>query len=175
MHRKTGVLKPNGEFLPMTTDLIFDFFGTLVQYTPGPFHTAPYLQTHDFLIRQGFALSYEGFTTAFEIASHELEERARLTGPEYHMDELGRLFFHTAFAAEAPDEVVRSFVTVFLSEWGRGIVYLDRLNPFLERLATRYRLSVLSNTNYPPLIYDHLAAMGVSVTSPPCSPRWRSV
>ena len=152
----------NSELFTMTTDLVFDFFGTLVQYASGPFHTAPYSQTHDFLLHQNFVLRYEEFTTAFETASHELEERAQLTGQEYHMDELGRRFFRTAFAAEVPDDLVRAFVTVFLLEWGRGIVYLEGLAPFLKRLAASYRLSVLSNTSYPPLIHTHLAAMSIS-------------
>lgn len=146
----------------MATDLIFDFFGTLVQYTSGPFHTAPYSRTHDCLLHHGFAMPYDAFTAAFERVSHELEERAQQTGQEYHMEELGRRFFRAAFATDAPDAVVSAFVTVFLAEWSRGIVYLDALDSFLERLAATYRLSVLSNTNYPSLIHDNLAAMGVA-------------
>lgn len=146
----------------MVTDLIFDFFGTLVQYVAGPFHTEPYSRTHDYLLQQGFELPYEDFTFAFEVASQKLEESANDTGQEYHMDELGRLFFQTAFAVDPPDAVLSSFVSLFLEEWSRGIVYLDSIRPFLERLAQNYRLSVLSNTNYPPLIHKHLSAMGVA-------------
>ena len=43
----------------MATDLIFDFFGTLVQYKPGAFHTAPYERTHAYLLQQGFEITYE--------------------------------------------------------------------------------------------------------------------
>ncbi|HLK57807.1 MAG TPA: HAD family hydrolase [Chthonomonadaceae bacterium] len=146
----------------MATDLVFDFFGTLVHYTPGPFHTAPYTHTHDYLRQQGFDIPYEAFTAAFEIASDELEGRASQTGQEYHMEELGRRFFRVAFDREASEAVVVGFVSAFLKEWNRGILYIDSLRPFLDRLATTYRLSVLSNTNYPPLIHTHLSAMGVA-------------
>lgn len=147
----------------MATDLIFDFFGTLVHYTSGPFHTAPYIRTHNYLLQQGFHLPYERFTTAFETASQELEERAIQTGQEYHMNELGHRFFHIAFAQEVPEgTTVVPFVSVFLEEWSRGIVYLDALCPFLDRLAANYRLSVLSNTHYAPLIHTHLSKMGVA-------------
>ncbi len=141
---------------------MFDFFGTLVLYKQGAFHTAPYLRTHDYLLRHGFNVSYEHFTTAFESASHELETKATLTGQEYHMNELGALFFRTAFSVDAPETLVVPFVAVFLEEWSRGVVYLDSLAPFLEKLAKTYRLSVLSNTNFPPLIHNHLVAMGVA-------------
>jgi HAD superfamily hydrolase (TIGR01549 family) len=49
-----------------------------------------------------------------------------------------------------------------VEEWNRGTVFLDGIAEFLSRLASRYRLSVLSNSNYPPVIFDNLRAMGVA-------------
>jgi putative hydrolase of the HAD superfamily len=146
----------------MATDLIFDFFGTLVHYAAGPFHTAPYSRTHDHLLQSGFAIPYERFTDAFETVGNELEEQACLTGREYHMHELGRRFFQAAFATDASETIIVPFVSVFLEEWSRGIVYLDTIRSFVSGLATNYRLSVLSNTHYPPLIHTHLAGMGIT-------------
>jgi FMN phosphatase YigB (HAD superfamily) len=146
----------------MATDLIFDFFGTLVQYTPGEFHTAPYQRTHDYLLRYGYNISYAAFTSAFTAASQDLEAQAKQTCQEYHMYDVGRLFFRSAFAVDVPDSILTAFTTIFLAEWSRGIVYPAAIDPFLERLAARYRLSVLSNTHYSSLIQDNLSAMGIA-------------
>jgi putative hydrolase of the HAD superfamily len=146
----------------MATDLIFDFFGTLVEYTLGAFHTAPYQDTHNYLLHHGYAISYQAFTSAFTAASQTLEAQAQQTCREYHMYDLGRLFFRSAFSVDVPENVLTAFTTIFLAEWSRGIVYPEAIDPFLERLAARYRLSVLSNTHYPSLIHDNLSAMGVA-------------
>ncbi len=145
----------------MTTDLVFDFFGTLVQYQSSTFHTAPYTQTHAYLLQHNFALSYSAFTTAFTAASEELEEQAHRTGQEYHMDDLARKFFQIAFSLEVAEETNHTFGMTFLQEWERGITYFDDIAPFLTQLSTKYRLSLLSNTNYPPLIHRHLEEMGI--------------
>ncbi len=145
----------------MITDIIFDFFGTLVQYTPGAFHTAPYQRTHRFLEQHGFLITYDTFVATFTAASDDLEAQAKRTLREYHMDDVGRGFFQAAFAIEVDDNILQPFIAHFIAEWGRGIVYLDKLDALLTQLTARYRLSIVSNTHYPALIHDHLAAMQI--------------
>ena len=77
------------------------------------------------------------------------------------MHKLGRGFFKAALNAQVPDATVEAFISIFMQEWSRGIIYLDGMSGLLERLASQYRLSILSNTHYPLHIYDHLAVMGV--------------
>jgi putative hydrolase of the HAD superfamily len=143
------------------TDILFDFFGTLVHYTPGAFHTTPYQRTHQFLQQQGFQLTYDAFVETFTAVSDALEAQAKLSSREYHMDDVGRGFFQTAFATDITDSILKPFTAHFIAEWGRGIVYLEGIKPFLAQLKTRYRLSIVSNTHYPALIHDHLAAMQI--------------
>ncbi len=143
------------------TDLIFDFFGTLVKYIPETFHSEPYARTHDYLVKHGYSISYDDFTQAFEAAGNSLETRAKHDGNEYHMDQLAQHFFLSAFEKDAPFEIRALFVSTFIEEWSRGISHFEGLDDFLHGLAKKYRLTVLSNTNYPPLIYDNLQAMGV--------------
>lgn len=145
----------------MTTDIIFDFFGTLVDYTPGVFHTAPYQRTHQFLQQQGFTISYDTFIDTFTAASDELEAEAKQTLREYHMHDVGRNFFQRISAHNVDDRTLAAFIALFIAEWSRGIVYMDGIAPFIATLASQYRLSVLSNTHYPALIHDHLAAMEI--------------
>jgi putative hydrolase of the HAD superfamily len=146
----------------VVTDLIFDFFGTLVDYIPGPFHTSAYEQTHAYLLRHGFDVSYDRFVSAFTEASETVETSRKQTCREYHMDDLGRGFFQNLGNHGIPEPVLKGFVSVFMQEWSRGIIYLDGLDRMLERLSSRFRLSILSNTHYPTLIPDNLAAMGIA-------------
>src|SRR5215207_578780 len=146
----------------MITDIIFDFFGTLVYYTPGAFHTSPYQHTHQFLQENGFPLAYDPFVENFTSVADRLEAEAKETFCEYHMHEVGRGFFQAAFATDIADSILFPFMELFIGEWSRGIVYLEGLSPFLDQLAKRYRLSIISNSHYPPLIHNNLAAMQVA-------------
>jgi putative hydrolase of the HAD superfamily len=144
------------------TDILFDFFGTLVHYTPGIFHTAPYERTHGFLQQHGFQLPYDTFIQTFTTVADDLEAQAKASFREYHMDDVGRSFFRAAFAGDVDDGILKPFVAHFIAEWSRGVVHLDGLSPFLTQLAGRYRLSILSNTHYPALIHEQLAAMQIA-------------
>jgi putative hydrolase of the HAD superfamily len=114
------------------------------------------------LQQHGFQLTYDTFVEAFTSVSDALEAQAKLTSHEYHMDDVGRGFFQTAFATDISDSILKPFIAHFIAEWGRGIVYLEGLAPFLTQLKSRYRLSIVSNTHYPALIHDHLAAMQIA-------------
>lgn len=146
----------------MPSDLIFDFFGTLVEYNAGTFHTAPYERTHAFLVDQGFTIDYPRFEKRYQEISAALETNAKKTALEYHMDDVARVFFFETFAVNASRAVIQEFVKHFIAEWGRGIRYLDGIQDFLGELASKYRLTVLSNTHYPDLIHGHLAQMEVA-------------
>jgi putative hydrolase of the HAD superfamily len=144
------------------SDLIFDFFGTLVGYTPGPFRDEPFLASHRILKEHGFAVEYDEFVRGFTSVSDRLEAAARATRVEYHMDDVGRAFFRECFDTDVSDAVLGPFIETFIGEWNRGTVFLPSIAPFLERLAGRYRLSIISNTHYPALIHRNLEAMGVA-------------
>lgn len=147
----------------MTTDLIFDFFGTLVRYQDGIFPGERYGRTHQFLLDHGLDLDYDRMVSRFGSACRELEEQARLTLAEWHMYDAGRLFFRELLGSEPDNDLLARFIAVFIEEWNRGTEYFPEIEPFLARLAGRYRLSVISNSQYPPLVPCNLEAMGVSL------------
>ena len=105
----------------MLTDLIFDFFGTLVEYDPGRLHGEERLP-FAYLRSQGFPFEYQ-------------------------------------------------FVSLFVEEWNRGTVYPPGIEQFVTWLGSRYRLSILSNSHYPPVIHSNLRAMQIApcFRSPPGS------
>jgi putative hydrolase of the HAD superfamily len=141
------------------TDLIFDFFGTLVSYDRARFHGDD-RRAFTYLRSQGFPLEYPEYAARFDLAFRELERAAATTCREFHMDDAAETLFAAA-GWQASHRTRDRFVALFVEEWNRGTVFLDGIAEFLSRLASRYRLSVLSNSNYPPVIHDNLRAMGV--------------
>lgn len=145
----------------MATNLIFDFFGTLVRYSDGTFNGERYSLTHQVLLDRGFSLDYDVMVSRLDAAFQELDAQARVTLIEYHIHDAGRLFFSECFGAAPADEVVAQFIETFNHEWNRGTIFYPEIKPFLETLAQRYRLSIISNSVYPPLVPNCLEAMGV--------------
>jgi putative hydrolase of the HAD superfamily len=146
----------------MVTDLIFDFFGTLVGYTPGTFRDEPFSASHQVLLDNGFHVEYETYTREFTRVSDVLEQQARVTRAEYHMHDVGRAFFSACFDRPVSSTVLELFIDTFIAEWNRGTVFLPDISDFLERLSRRYRLSIISNTHDPLLIPRNLEAMGIA-------------
>lgn len=143
-----------------TSDLIFDFFGTLVAYTPGHVHSEPYQQTHALLCAHGFPISYDSFIEQFNHVFMMLEQDAKQTSREFHMDAVGTAFFATAFGSTVTEPLLHAFVRCYIQEWSRTITILPGIHSLLTHLAQRYRLSIVSNTHYPDLIHTTLASMG---------------
>jgi putative hydrolase of the HAD superfamily len=145
----------------MLTDLIFDFFGTLVQYQADRFHGAPYRRTYQQLGELGIAIAYDDFAAGFAATFDRLEAEARISHQEFHMREVGRRFFADLGVSLAPEALDR-WVDCYCEEWNRGTLYFDGIAAFIAELAGRYRLSIISNTHYPALIHRNLAAMGIA-------------
>ncbi len=130
----------------MLTDLIFDFFGTLAGYTAGPFRDERFDATHGLLAEHGYPLAYDRFVREYTRVSDALEQQARATGVEFHMDDAGRAFFAACFELQPPPELIQRFSESFAGEWNRGTVFYPEIQPLLARLARHYRLSIISNT-----------------------------
>ena len=145
----------------MITTFIFDFFGTLVSYSSSHVD-ANFAQSHAFLHAQGFDLSYTEFLQTWDAAFERLEVEAKKSLVEFSMQDVGYAFFKDAFDQVVGDEVIHQLVEVYLAEWNAGVVYFEGIRPFLQRLSQNYRLSLISNTHYRPLVIDHLEQMGIA-------------
>lgn len=146
----------------MPTDLIFDFFGTLVGYSTGPFGSGNCYATHRTLNAYGFLLPYEAFVQEFTRVSERLEQHAKVTRVEFHVHDFGRAFFTECFGRVPPDAVLEEIMETFIGEWNQGTVLFPSIGQLLDRLAARYRLSIITNTHYPSVISRNLDAMGVA-------------
>lgn len=143
----------------MTRHLIFDFFGTLVGYSPS--RTAQgYHDAHAFYREAGGRLDYAVFMDCWSSAFSELDTATATTLREYSMVETTLAFRDRAeFSASA--EVLAELTARYLREWNKGVETIDGVAPMLERLATRFDLSIITNTHDPDLVPGHLREMGV--------------
>jgi putative hydrolase of the HAD superfamily len=141
------------------THVLFDFFGTLVGYSPSRTGQG-YERSHALLRDAGSALGYDAFLALWSEVCETFEAEAERTHREFSMLELGDAFFARALGP-APAPLVRAFVTTYVEEWNRGVTDLDGAAALLGRLAARFTLAVVSNTNDHQLVPRHLDRMGV--------------
>ena len=141
--------------------VLFDFFGTLVNYstsrTEQGYHT-----THHLLSQAGVKLSYESFLKEWTYSHEHLDRYTQETGMEYAMRNVSEHFL----ARHAP-ELISSDLThklwrAYIDEWSTGITYIDGVAELLQRLASTYRIGVVSNTHTEELIHEQLERAGIT-------------
>jgi putative hydrolase of the HAD superfamily len=145
----------------MITHLVFDFFGTLVQYSSGHFSGKPFLKTYQFLAEHNLSISYDEFTQKFTKIFQAFERRSKETLNEFHMFEVVSAFFMETFKINLDPGDLRQFTEVYLQEWNLGTKFLPGIQAFIASLSSRYSLSILSNTHYPDLIHHNLKIMEI--------------
>ena len=138
------------------THILFDFFGTLVDYDDGHL-PAPVRSVAAASRVSGAPMSAVQFSARWAAAWAAWEERCATEHREFSMLDVAGSFLPGA----APSDVA-AFVATYIDEWNAGVRYLPGIGPLLRSLAGHYRLAVVSNTHEPDLVPGHLAAMGVA-------------
>lgn len=144
----------------MPTHVLFDFFGTLVDYSPSRTEQG-YEQTHTLLRRVGAEISYDEFLVVWSATSEGFDRRADAGDREFSMTEAGTEFLGVVLGRAPTGDEVDAFVGCYVGEWNKGVTYRPEVVACLDELAADYRLAVVSNTHQPGLVPGHLAAMGV--------------
>jgi putative hydrolase of the HAD superfamily len=143
-----------------TSHLLFDFFGTLVDYSASRTEQG-YHRTHELLSRLGGDLSYDDFLASWSRVSAAFDRRSDVDDSEFSMSEVAAAFLTDTLPKPPSSEEVAQFAARYVAEWNAGVRYLDGMPELLKELAARYRMAVVTNTHQPDLVPDHLAAMGV--------------
>ncbi len=135
--------------------ILFDFFGTLVDYDDG--HARSPERTAALVSTLGQPMSAAEFTSRWDSNWMAWEARCAPSRLEFSMLDVARSFLPSASPGE-----IDSFVSVYISEWNAGVRYLPGIRDLLLGLSRQHRLAVVSNTHEPDLVPFHLAAMGVA-------------
>ncbi len=144
----------------MATHVLFDFFGTLVEYSPSRTEQG-YEGSFKLLRDAGVRLGYEGFLKLWSEVSSEFDRAAESTSREFSMVELAEAFLGRALG-EVPPGLAMRLVESYLAEWNTGVRYPAQVRDLLVGLSQRFTLGVVTNTHHPRLVPDHLEKMRVA-------------
>jgi putative hydrolase of the HAD superfamily len=146
----------------MVRDVVFDFYGTLVEYRADKVIDPDERRAHGVLAAYGITLGFEELRGGLYRALEEREREARRTLVEPHMHDIARGFLAGRCGGALPAGLVEEFSRAFCEEWGATATAVDGLEGLLDGLSARYRLSVVSNTYYPPLVEGTVARLGLA-------------
>jgi putative hydrolase of the HAD superfamily len=142
------------------THLLFDFFGTLVDYSPSRTEQG-YHQSHAVLHEFGGRLDYASFLQVWSATSARFDQASALDDSEFSMADVTTAFLRAALPAEPTSRQVDVFVAAYIAEWTTAVRHPAGIEALLKDLGAEFRLAVVSNTHSPTLVPDQLAAMGV--------------
>jgi len=143
------------------TGILFDFFGTLVEYSPSRVEQG-YHATHALLLNEGVDISYAAFLENWGAVSEALDRWSRSTELEYSMEQVALQFIERVCPHRRSPEFSTRLWMSYLDEWSTAIRYIPGVRELLQELSARFRLGVVTNTHYAPHIHAHLRAMGIS-------------
>lgn len=145
----------------MITDIIFDFFGTLVDYSE-KWDSTDTNTSYEYFCSLGFKMEKQIFTKCFDNCFADLTKKAIDNKSEFHMFDLGKYFFKKYFNHSIDDLSNKTFIENSINDWNKYVLFLDGIKNFIVNLSKTYRLSILSNTNYPDLIHRNLNQMNLN-------------
>lgn len=140
--------------------VLFDFFGTLVEYKRD-WTVLAYPASHELVASWGSGLSHSAFIAAWEAAFAELESVAAATHEEHTMLAPAAAFGATCSPA-LTDAQCAELAEAFVVEWIAHVRPVPGAAGMVRRLAGRARLGVVSNTSDVSGVPGVLAAMGVA-------------
>jgi putative hydrolase of the HAD superfamily len=144
----------------VTTHVLFDFFGTLVGYSPQRCDQE-YPRTRAALDELGVTMSADELAAAWEETWYPFEERSQLDHREFSMIDVGTVFLRSLLGREPDPAVTRAVMDVYIGEWDAGVTHLEGLADWMSGLARDYRLAIVSNVHEAYLVPNHLEKMGL--------------
>ncbi|MGA9762228.1 MAG: HAD family hydrolase [Gaiellaceae bacterium] len=143
------------------THVLFDFFGTLVEYSDSLVDQG-FDGSYEVLVSEGTHLSYSGFLEQWSLTFNELEALSGTSLDEFTMDEVCERFLERALPRCPDDGIVARFRDTYLDEWNKGVEYIPEVPSLLAELSERYTLALVTNTHSAELVEGHLRAIGAT-------------
>jgi putative hydrolase of the HAD superfamily len=143
------------------TAILFDFFGTLVEYSPSRVEQG-YHATHALLLKEGIDITYAAFLENWVAVSEALDRWSRSTELEYSMEKVALQFIERVCPHRRSPEFSTRLWVSYLEEWSTAIRYIPGVQELIEELSAHLRLGVVTNTHYAPHIHAHLREIGIS-------------
>jgi len=139
--------------------VLFDFFGTLVDYTHGR-TDQNFESTHRLLTDHGVDVSLDTMVTSMDEIYIELEAWSKEQLREFSMQEAMRRFLlRQGHPANPGLEDLLS--DRYVDDWSQNVSFPHGIAPYLKSLSRRYRLGIITNTHHAPLITRLIAQAGI--------------
>ena len=139
--------------------ILFDFFGTLVEYTPKSYFKNQRKETYLYLQKYIPLVSYELFIDALEKTQDEIEKASIENQKEVGMEM--RLSLTLKRLGCINFEILPELTQVYLNEWNKDVQYFEGIGSIINELSKKYKLGIVTNTYYAPLIVYHLRKMKI--------------
>lgn len=140
--------------------LIFDLFGTLVEYEVGR-TTQDFTLCYQKAVELGCAVGYADFIQVWDRAFLKLEQQAAPDNSEFHLSEVCDLVVGELGINATPREK-DLLVSQYIEDSSALVSPVPGASGLLKRLSTHYRLALISNTHYPPMVYSLLDGMALT-------------
>lgn len=142
--------------------VLFDFFGTLVDYSPS--RTAQgYQGASDVLADIGCNLRYDEWLALWSASSEKLDTEADATGVEYSMQDAFAAFSIEVGLVNVHRSDADRFIERYLAEWSTAVHLIDGVPGLLERLRRAgHLIGLVTNTHSASMVHGHLDAMGIA-------------
>ncbi|MDG4796883.1 HAD family hydrolase [Micromonospora sp. WMMD1082] len=144
-----------------TTHVLFDFFGTLVDYSAAVNGACAATDCAALIRSYGGGLDEATFVSAWDGAYDSFKAVAVVDRREFSMAQLSRSFLADVLRREPTPAECRALVTTYTRRWNDGVRYRPDTPAIVAGLAERFGLAVVSNTHEPELVPAHIAAMGI--------------
>jgi putative hydrolase of the HAD superfamily len=134
----------------LVNHVLFDFFGTLVDYDPSthPAYNAPLA----FARRAGSTISEAASDAHWQQAWDRLEAGAAGTGLEYSMDQVAHEYWRSIGAPSLAAGAVTNLIAEYLDAWSQNVSPAAHALECVTALASDHRLTIVSNTHHPALV-----------------------
>jgi len=140
--------------------LIFGLFGTLVEYEV-ECTSQDFTRCYQKAAELGCAVGYADFVQVWDRALLTLEQQAAPDNGEFHLSEVCDLVVGELGINATPREK-DLLVSQYIEDWSALVSPVPGASGLLKRLSTHYRLALISNTHYPPMVYSLLDGLALT-------------
>jgi len=142
--------------------IIFDFIGTLTNVKNYSLETSK-TKLYKAIVEAGFNISAESFLEAYSQAHEKYrvvryQELVEVTNAIWISEALNRLGFKT----NPKDTRIKTAVNVFFENYLNSLELRPCVKKLLNKVSTEYKLGLISNFTYAPVIYAGIRKLGIS-------------
>ncbi|MBK9926611.1 MAG: HAD family hydrolase [Anaerolineales bacterium] len=145
----------------MITHILFDFFGTLVEYSDSRIGQG-YELSHSIVLSSGVNIKYPEFLERWDAMFRKFDLAAEANQDEFSMDDVVNGFLSSVLDKDPTPELVKNFRDVYLQEWNKGVKTIEGVPELLRQLKGHYTLALVTNTHSGDFVRSHLHDMGIA-------------